>query len=238
MSTAKRKIILKKLSAFNTVWHPDSGLVFKSQKERSVIGSYVDNNIVDLDENSLALCEEWNFKPDESLFVNQEEEPSEGDDEDQDNQEEEQSESADEDQDNQEEEQSESAGDEDQYNQEEEQSESAGDADQDNQDEEHSESAGEEEHSRHKENVLESNRSEVGKEENSGIQPHLIKFQKDVDILSKDLASTLSPLFAGLQTKIMQLESELKQKTHDNEELQSKYNAMDQKFKTMKSLFS
>ena len=42
MSTQKRKITLKKLSALNTVWHPESGLVFKSQKERLVIGSYVD----------------------------------------------------------------------------------------------------------------------------------------------------------------------------------------------------
>ena len=235
MSTAKRKIILKKLSAFNTVWHPDSGLVFKSQKERLVIGSYVDNNIVDLDEISLALCEEWNFKPDESLFVNEEEgeeqkeEASESADEEQ---KEEASESADEEQ---HEEASESADEE----QHEEASESAGEEKEKEKDqEEDSESAGEEEQYIHKENVIESNISEVCSKERSDIQPHLIKFHKDVDILSKDLASTLTPLFVDLQKKIMQLEKELKQKTRDNEELQSKYNAMDQKFKTMKSLFS
>ena len=223
MSTAKRKIILKKLSAFNTVWHPDSGLVFKSQKERLVIGSYVDNNIVDLDEISLALCEEWNFKPDESLFVNEEEGEE---------QKEEASESADEEQ---KEEASESADEE----QHEEASESAGEEKEKEKDqEEDSESAGEEEQYIHKENVIESNISEVCSKERSDIQPHLIKFHKDVDILSKDLASTLTPLFVDLQKKIMQLEKELKQKTRDNEELQSKYNAMDQKFKTMKSLFS
>jgi hypothetical protein len=233
MSTAKRKIILKKLSAFNTVWHPDSGLVFKSQKERLVIGSYVDNNIVDLDENSLALCEEWNFKPDESLFVNEEEgeeqqeEASESAGEEQ---QEEASESAGEEKEKDQEEASESAGEE----QQEEASESAGEE----QEEEASESAGEKEQSIHKENVIESNISEVCSKERSNIQPHLIKFHKDVDILSKDLASTLTPLFVDLQTKIMQLEKDLKQKTRDNEELQSKYNAMDQKFKTMKSLFS
>ena len=233
MSTAKRKIILKKLSAFNTVWHPDSGLVFKSQKERLVIGSYVDNNIVDLDENSLALCEEWNFKPDESLFVNEEEgeeqqeEASESAGEEQ---QEEASESDGEEKEKDQEEASESAGEE----QQEEASESAGEE----QEEEASESAGEKEQSIHKENVIESNISEVCSKERSNIQPHLIKFHKDVDILSKDLASTLTPLFVDLQTKIMQLEKDLKQKTRDNEELQSKYNAMDQKFKTMKSLFS
>lgn len=77
MSTTKRKIILKKLSSLNTVWHPESGLVFKSQKERLVIGSYVNDTLVDLDEDSLALCEEWNFKPDESLLANEEEEEPE-----------------------------------------------------------------------------------------------------------------------------------------------------------------
>ncbi len=74
MSTQKRKITLKKLSALNTVWHPESGLVFKSQKERLVIGSYVDGNLVDLDDEALTLCEEWNFKPDESLLEGEAEE--------------------------------------------------------------------------------------------------------------------------------------------------------------------
>jgi nitrogen fixation/metabolism regulation signal transduction histidine kinase len=77
MSTQKRKITLKKLSALNTVWHPESGLVFKSQKERLVIGSYVGGNLVDLDDEALTLCEEWNFKPDESLLEADAEEEAE-----------------------------------------------------------------------------------------------------------------------------------------------------------------
>jgi len=68
MSESKRKIVLKKLSALNTVWHPESSLVFKSQQERLVIGQYVDKKLVSLDEEMLALCDEWNFKPDESLL--------------------------------------------------------------------------------------------------------------------------------------------------------------------------
>ena len=80
MSTQKRKITLKKLSALNTVWHPESGLVFKSQKERMVIGSYVDGKLVDLDDEALTLCEEWNFKPDESLLEDEGDENQDEDD--------------------------------------------------------------------------------------------------------------------------------------------------------------
>ena len=68
MSTSSKKIVLKKLNAHNTIWHPESTLVFKSQKDRLVIGRYVDDEIIPLDDEALSLCETWKFKPDESLF--------------------------------------------------------------------------------------------------------------------------------------------------------------------------
>ena len=68
MSSAKRKLVLKKLNSHNTIWHPESTLVFKSQKERLVIGRYVDEQLIPLDEEALDLCDEWKFNPDESLL--------------------------------------------------------------------------------------------------------------------------------------------------------------------------
>jgi len=73
MSTSSKKIVLKKLNTHNTIWHPESTLVFKSQKDRLVIGRYVDDKIIPLDEEALSLCETWKFKPDESLFEGEEE---------------------------------------------------------------------------------------------------------------------------------------------------------------------
>ncbi len=78
MSSGKRKIILKKLTGYNTVWHPESTVVFKSEKERLVIGRFVDKELIPLDQECLELCDEWSFKPDESLL--DEEESADGND--------------------------------------------------------------------------------------------------------------------------------------------------------------
>lgn len=68
MSTAKRKLRLVKLKKYNTIWHPDSTLVFKSQKERFVIGRLVDKELVSLDDEAIELAEQWKLKIDESLL--------------------------------------------------------------------------------------------------------------------------------------------------------------------------
>ena len=81
MSTSCKKIVLKKLSSHNTIWHPESTLVFKSQKDKLVIGRYVDDEIIPLDDEALSLCETWKFKPDESLFDGEEEEAEKVDEE-------------------------------------------------------------------------------------------------------------------------------------------------------------
>ena len=70
----KRKIILKNLKEHNTIWHPQSTLVYKSKKERVVIGRFVDGNLIPLDDIAIELCDEWRMKPDESLIENDDEE--------------------------------------------------------------------------------------------------------------------------------------------------------------------
>jgi hypothetical protein len=76
-SKSTRKLVLKKLSAYNTIWHPESTLVFKSQKERLVIGRLENNTLIELDDTCLELCEEWKFNPDTSLLEESEEQSEE-----------------------------------------------------------------------------------------------------------------------------------------------------------------
>ena len=83
MSSSNKKLVLKKLKEHNTIWHPESTIVFKSQNERLVIGRYVDGNLIPLDETAMELCKEWKFKPDESLLeVDNEEGEENGEEED------------------------------------------------------------------------------------------------------------------------------------------------------------
>lgn len=74
MTETASKIMLKKLKELNTIWHPDSTLVFKSKDEKLVIGRWVDSTLVDLDDTAIQLCETWKFKIDESLIEQQTEE--------------------------------------------------------------------------------------------------------------------------------------------------------------------
>ena len=191
MSTTKRKIILQKLSALNTVWHPESGLVFKSQKERLVIGSYVNDNLVDLDEDSLALCEEWNFKPDESLLANEEDEqPTDEEPEEESN-------------------------------------------------EQPTDEEPEEEECKKQATVVEPQKS---------ISKSCSEDQKTIELikqLSNNFVTELVPIVEKLQKVVAEKTSEVNSltetlalKTKEYEDLEEKYNSMDQKFKTMKSLFT
>ena len=61
MSTTK-KVSLKKLAEFNTVWHEESALVFKSQKEIIVIGKLVNKEILPLTDVDISTCEKFKFK--------------------------------------------------------------------------------------------------------------------------------------------------------------------------------
>lgn len=66
----KKKIILKKLKNHSPhILHPESTLVFKSSQEKLVIGRYEeqDDTIISLDDVSLELCVQYNFKYDTTL---------------------------------------------------------------------------------------------------------------------------------------------------------------------------
>jgi predicted DNA-binding WGR domain protein len=57
----ERQRVLRKNRTFDKLWHPDTGLVFKSAKERSVIGKCVDDKIVNLTEEDIDECRKWGF---------------------------------------------------------------------------------------------------------------------------------------------------------------------------------
>ena len=158
----KRKIVLKKLSAYNTVWHPESTVVFKSQKERLVIGRLVNNVLIQLDQECLDLCDKWNFKPDESLLCEEEEEEEE-------------------------------------------------------------EVAKEEE----VKSVVFENREDVVKKYTDGLYQELFPIFKN-----------LNAEIDRLKSEVSQMNTKLSEKTDDMSKLQEKHDIMEQKFKTMKSLFA
>jgi len=74
MSSTKNKIVLKKLKDTDNVWHSESTLVFKSSKDKVVIGRYFEKEIIPLDDLCLELCSKWKFKYDKDLVEEDEEE--------------------------------------------------------------------------------------------------------------------------------------------------------------------
>jgi len=90
MSSTKNKIVLKKLKDTDKVWHSDSTLVFKSLKDKVVIGRYFEKEIIPLDDLCLELCSKWKFKYDKDLVEEEDDdeevvENQEGDEEEQQN---------------------------------------------------------------------------------------------------------------------------------------------------------
>ena len=77
MSSDKNKVVLKKIKDSTHILHPDSKLVLQSSKERIVIGRYVDNEILPLNDESIELCDKWNFKYDKTFLKSDEEEEDE-----------------------------------------------------------------------------------------------------------------------------------------------------------------
>lgn len=72
MSVTKNKIVLKKLKELDTIWHPESGLVFKSATDKVVISRWVNEENIPLDDEAIELCEKWKFKYDISVFGEEE----------------------------------------------------------------------------------------------------------------------------------------------------------------------
>jgi hypothetical protein len=69
-----KKIVYKIIKSLNTIWHPESTLVFKSQKDKRATGRYAGGEFIPLDETALELCTEWDFRFDESLVDDNSEE--------------------------------------------------------------------------------------------------------------------------------------------------------------------
>jgi len=53
--------VLRKHKEIDKLWHKESGFVFRSAKERVVIGKCVDNKLVDLTEQDVEECRIWGF---------------------------------------------------------------------------------------------------------------------------------------------------------------------------------
>jgi anaerobic selenocysteine-containing dehydrogenase len=77
MSSTKNKIVLKKLKELDTIWHPESKLVFKSSKDKVVIGRYENDELISLDDECLELCAKWKFKYDKDLVQEEEDDENE-----------------------------------------------------------------------------------------------------------------------------------------------------------------
>ena len=53
--------VLRHNKKLDTLWHPETCLVFKSAKERTVVGKWVDDKLVDLTEDDIDECRRWGF---------------------------------------------------------------------------------------------------------------------------------------------------------------------------------
>ena len=199
-ASESKKIVLKKLTKLGTTWHPDSTCVFKapgtSKKDRVVIGRWVDDEFISLDEDALALCDEWDFKPDESLLADasEEEEQSEGG-----------------------------------------EAEEEASPDEDEQEEEDEQEDGKEEQ---KEEVPEPEPEPVEKVVPKSKNVSSSTSVKRVEALTGELTKNIMEVVNDLQSQIDSLTVELGNKTKECEELQGKYDAINQKFAAMKSLFN
>ncbi len=66
-----KKIKLKKYG--DTVWHPESRLVFKSRKEKCVVGRLDEKEELIVDDKMVELSDQWNFKVDPDIIESAEE---------------------------------------------------------------------------------------------------------------------------------------------------------------------
>jgi len=73
--------VLRKNKEIGKLWHPESDLVFKSAKERVVIGKCVENKLVSLQKSDLDTCKQWGFKIDEENTIEDEDEDEDEDEE-------------------------------------------------------------------------------------------------------------------------------------------------------------
>ena len=202
-ASESKKIVLKKLTKLGTTWHPDSTCVFKApgttKKDRVVIGRWVDDELIPLDEDAMALCDEWDFKPDESLLADgSEEEQSEGGEEASPEDEEEEG----------------------------------------SPEEEEEEEDGKEEQKEEPVPEPVPEPVQVGKVVPKSKNVSGSTSVKRVETLTSELTKNIMEVVNDLQSQIDSLTVELGNKSKECEDLQGKYDAINQKFTAMKSLFN
>ena len=76
-NSKSRKIMLKKNKDIDKIWHADSTLVFKSSKEKLVIGRCQNGVLIPLDNEALELCVTWKLKYDPECIKKESEEEAE-----------------------------------------------------------------------------------------------------------------------------------------------------------------
>lgn len=64
----KGKCKFKRNKKLDVIFHVDTGLVIKGDKDKTVINRIVDGKIIDLDDDALDLCDEFGLTPDPALF--------------------------------------------------------------------------------------------------------------------------------------------------------------------------
>jgi hypothetical protein len=82
MST--KGVVLKRHKTLDVVWHPETCSVFKSAKEKVVVGKLVDETVQKLKSSDVDVCIEWGFKYDANCVEKKDVNPEEDEDEDED----------------------------------------------------------------------------------------------------------------------------------------------------------
>ena len=217
MSSEKSRL-LKKIKGSTHILHPESTLVFKSAKDRIVIGRYENDTIIELDNKTVKLCEKWNYKYDTSLSVksNSDEEESKDDDEEE-SKDDDEEESKDEDDD----------------------AEDNGDT------EEVTEEVTEEEVVNEHINHITQKSKESSKDgslefsKNSNLSlDNFIRFTNGFNTLYDQMKKDVLNIEDNYITSLSTLRNELDTKTKECENITDQYNKLKQKFEGIKSLFN
>jgi flagellar biosynthesis GTPase FlhF len=255
MSDIKRKIILKKLNILGTIWHPETSLIFKSIKERLVIGTYIEGVVIPLNKNTILICNEWNFKPDPSLVINDQDKIEEGVEniknkvEKEENEKEEEKEEEEENEENEEEEEKEDEEKEDEEEEEEDEEEEEEKEKEDEEEEEEKEDEEEEKDKVVNDKVVNDKvvDDKINKSQRVIVhEEHKNTHIPDINIVTLNIGKILTDnLTIEFNNIVNYHEQNLALKIKEIEELQSRYNvlysqytAMKVKFDTMKSLLS
>ena len=219
-TSSRKKIILKTLKSHKTIWHPESTLVYKSRKERIVIGRFVDGEIIPLDSDAVELCKEWGdkFPPDESLIT--------------DDNTEQEGEQEDEQESEQESDNTEQEGQDDNTEQEGEQE------SEDDNTEQEGEQEGEQESEQEGDNTEQEGERVSGQEQVSEdtTQQEIVN-NSNYEECFQNFLTKVKTMCNNNDSKLQEANLQLKNKSEELEQITVKYEAIKKKFSAMKSLF-